>query len=61
MLLDDRIKFYEEILKEDPSSKLFFPLARLYFDKKEEEKCISLLKAGIEKHPDHLEARLFFN
>jgi len=59
MFLDERIKCYEEILEQDPSSKLFFPLAKLYFEKQDFEKSISVLSAGLEKHPDHFEARLF--
>ncbi len=58
MLIDDRIKFYEEVLEEDPSSKLFFPLARLYLEQEEMQKSINVLRSGLEKHPEHLEARL---
>ncbi len=58
MAIEDKIKFYEEVLEEDPSSKLFFPLARLYLEQKELQKSVRILRSGLEKHPDHIEARL---
>ncbi len=59
MFLDERIKFFEEIIEQDPASKLFFPLAKLYHEKKDIERSISILKQGLSCHPDHIEARLF--
>jgi len=58
MDLDERIKLFEEILEQDPSSKLFFQLAKLYLEKNKIDKSISTLKMGLEKHPEHMEARL---
>ncbi len=58
MSIEERIRFYEEVLEEDPSSKLFFPLARLYYERDEVSRSIKVLRSGLEKHPDHVEARL---
>ncbi|WP_461833370.1 tetratricopeptide repeat protein [Desulfothermus sp.] len=58
MDLDERIKLFEEILEQDPSSKLFFQLAKLYLEKDKIDKSISTLKMGLSKHPEHMEARL---
>ncbi|WP_457572320.1 tetratricopeptide repeat protein [Desulfovulcanus sp.] len=57
--MQDKINFYEEVLALDPHSKLFFPLARLYLENKQIKKAQEVLKAGLEKHPEHLEAKLF--
>ena len=59
MDLDERIKLFEEIIEQDPSSKLFFQLAKLYLEKNNIDKSISTLKMGLDKHPEHMEARLF--
>ncbi len=59
MFLDERISLYEEILEQDPSSKLFFQLAKLYVEKQEIEKGICVLTTGLDRNPEHLEARLF--
>ncbi len=58
MNINEKIDFYKEILEQDPQSKLFFPLAKLYIEKKDIENAIMVLKKGIEIHPDHIEARL---
>lgn len=57
--MEDKIKLYEEILAIDPGSKLFFSLAKLYWQNREIQKAISTLYSGLEKHPEHFEARLF--
>jgi len=56
--MEDKIKLYEEMLAMDPGSRLFFPLAKLYRQNKDPQKAISTLYSGLEKHPEHLEARL---
>lgn len=58
MNIDERIELYREILEQDPQSKLFFSLAKLYREKEDIENAVFVLKKGIEIHPDHLEARL---
>ncbi|RQD64532.1 MAG: hypothetical protein D5R98_05010, partial [Desulfonatronovibrio sp. MSAO_Bac4] len=54
----DKLKFYEEVLELEPGSKLFFPLAKLYFLNKDTELAINTLTKGLEKYPEHLEAKL---
>ncbi len=54
----DRIIFYEQVLELEPASKLFFTLARLYYEHDEHEKARTVLESGLEKHPEHVQARL---
>ncbi len=54
----DRIEFYEQLLEIEPCSKLFFTLARLYFDHNDLEKARKILESGLEKHPEHIQAKL---
>ena len=56
--MQDKIKWYEEVISQDPGSNLFFPLARLYAENKEPDKAVLTLRAGLQKHPWHLEAKL---
>jgi tetratricopeptide (TPR) repeat protein len=56
--MQDKLKCYEEALAIDPGSKLFFPLAKLYLDNEQIEKAEEVLKSGLERYPEHLEARL---
>ena len=56
--MQDKLKCYEEALALDPGSKLFFPLAKLYLDNEQIEKAEDVLKSGLERYPEHLEARL---
>ena len=55
---EEKIKWYEEILKIDPSSKFYFQLAILYVEENLIEQAITTLQSGLEKHPEDLEARL---
>ncbi len=61
MNLKEKIKWYEEILRLDPSSKFYFQLAKLYVEEKLFDKAISILNSGLEKHPEDLEARFLLN
>ncbi|MGM0424310.1 MAG: hypothetical protein ACQEQX_05230 [Thermodesulfobacteriota bacterium] len=56
--MQDKIRFYEEILALEPGSKLFYPLARLYLENQELDKAHKALASGLEKHPEFLQARL---
>ncbi len=56
--MQDKIKWYEEILALEPSSKLFYPLARLYLEAQELDRAASVLNSGLEKHPEFFQARL---
>lgn len=56
--MQDKIKWYEEILALEPGSKLFYPLARLYLEAQELDRAASVLNSGLEKHPEFFQARL---
>jgi tetratricopeptide (TPR) repeat protein len=57
---DDKTKFYERVLELEPGSRLFFPLARHYYEQKNMLRAKQVLSEGLERHPDHFEARLLF-
>ncbi|WP_290923044.1 hypothetical protein [Halodesulfovibrio sp.] len=57
-MIQAKIKWYKEVLELDPGSKVFFPLARLLVKEKDLIEAVSVLKAGLERHPEHFEARL---
>lgn len=56
--MKDKIEWYKEVLEIEPSSKVFFPLARLLSENGRKPEAISVLHQGLEKHPDFFEARL---
>lgn len=53
-----KIKWYQEVLELEPSSKVFFPLARLFADNDQYTEAVATLKQGLERHPEHFEARM---
>jgi len=55
--METKIKWFKEVLELEPSSKVFFPLARLYFDDGELDEAVSVLRHGLERDPDHMEAK----
>lgn len=57
-MIQAKIKWYKEVLELDPGSKVFFPLARLLVKEKDLIEAVSVLKSGLERHPEHFEARL---
>lgn len=54
----DKITLYREVLELEPGSRVFFPLAKLLAEKEPSE-AINILKKGLTRHPDHIEARIF--
>ncbi len=52
-----KINWFKEVLELEPGSKVFFPLARLYFDDGAHGEALATLRHGLERNPDHLEAR----
>ncbi|CCO24390.1 tetratricopeptide repeat protein [Maridesulfovibrio hydrothermalis] len=56
--MQSKIEWYQEVLALEPSSKVFFPLARLYVEIGSHEKAVTTLRMGLDRHPDYLEARL---
>lgn len=53
-----KIKWYQEVLELEPSSKVFFPLARLFAENDQYAEAVATLKQGLERHPEHFEARM---
>ncbi|MCA1944090.1 MAG: hypothetical protein LDL30_02255 [Desulfovibrio sp.] len=54
-----KIEWYKEILELDPSSKVFFPLARLLAEAGQVQDALDFLREGVARHPDCLEARIY--
>ena len=57
-LMMEKIEWYQEVLKLDPDSKVFFPLAKLLRDSQQPDKAIQVLRAGLQHSSVFLEARL---
>lgn len=56
--MDQKIAWYQEILELEPSSKIFFPLARLLVRDGYANLAIDVLRNGLAHHKDFFEARL---
>ncbi len=54
----EKIEWYQEVLEIEPSSKVFFPLAKLLAGNSQTEKSIAVLRQGLDRHPEFFEARL---
>lgn len=57
--MKQKIEWYKEVLEIEPNSKIFFPLARMLSKDGRPDEAIAVLRAGVGRHPDHVEARLF--
>lgn len=57
--MKQKIEWYREVLEIEPNSKIFFPLARMLAKDARPDEAISVLRQGVGRHPDHVEARLF--
>ncbi len=53
-----KIAWYKEVLELEPGSKVFFPLAKLCMESEDYSEALSTLRMGLERHPEHVEARL---
>ncbi|GFM35465.1 tetratricopeptide repeat protein [Desulfovibrio psychrotolerans] len=53
-----KIKWYQEVLELEPSSKVFFPLAKLFAENDQYPEAIATLKQGLERNTEHFEARM---
>lgn len=53
-----KIEWYQEILEQEPGSRVFFPLAKLLIASERREEAVQTLRKGLERHADFLEARL---
>ncbi|GAU07861.1 hypothetical protein [Desulfoplanes formicivorans] len=56
--MQDKIRFYEEMMALEPGSKLFFPFAKMLMDGGRYEHARSVLEQGLNAHPEFMEARL---
>lgn len=54
----EKIKWYQDVLEIEPSSRIFFPLARLLAEEGRLPEAIRALQEGLKQHPDFFEARL---
>lgn len=54
----EKIEWYQEVLKLDPDSKVFFPLAKLLRESQQPDKAIEVLRTGLSHSSVFLEARL---
>lgn len=54
----EKIEWYQEVLKLDPDSKVFFPLAKLLRESQQPDKAIDVLRSGLRHSSVFLEARL---
>ena len=57
--MKQKIEWYKEVLEIEPNSKIFFPLARMLSKDGRPDEAIAVLRQGVGRHPDHIEARLF--
>lgn len=58
--MKEKIDWYQEVLELEPGSKVFFPLARLLAEAGQIEKAVRTLRLGLDRHPEFMEARLYF-
>ncbi|CAK7013696.1 MAG: hypothetical protein DELT_02167 [Desulfovibrio sp.] len=57
--MKQKIEWYREVLEIEPNSKIFFPLSRMLAKDDRPDEAIVVLRQGVGRHPDHVEARLF--
>ena len=55
----EKALWYQEVLSLDPDSRIFLPYARLLAELGRGSEAADVLKAGLARHPEFLEARLF--
>ena len=56
--LPEKALWYQEVLSLDPNSRIFLPYARLLAELGRGTEAVEVLKAGLLRHPEFLEARL---
>lgn len=57
--MSEKIKWYKEVLALEPNSKVFFPLSRMLAEEQNVAEAIDVLRHGLERHQEFLEARLY--
>ena len=55
----EKALWYQEVLSLDPNSRIFLPYARLLSKLGRSGEAMDVLKAGLSRHPEFLEAKLF--
>ncbi|EPR42224.1 hypothetical protein dsx2_0151 [Desulfovibrio sp. X2] len=58
--MKNKIELFQELFASDPTSKVFYPLAKLYAESGMLIQAGETLRQGLSRHPDHMEARLLF-
>lgn len=54
----EKVLWYQEVLSLDPDSRIFLPYARLLSELGRRSEAVDVLKSGLLRHPEFLEARL---
>ncbi len=57
--MQEKIDWYQEVVDLEPSSKLFFPLAKMLAEQ-DVPRAVETLQRGLERHPEFIEARFFY-
>ncbi|MCH5277232.1 MAG: tetratricopeptide repeat protein [Desulfovibrionaceae bacterium] len=55
---EEKAAWYREVLDLEPGSKVFVPFARLLLELDRADEAIDVLRDGLERHPEFMEARL---
>ena len=58
--MSEKIEWYKEVLTLEPNSKLFFPLARMLSEEGRVDEALDVLRKGLSRHDEYIEARLLF-
>ncbi|MFO7816430.1 MAG: tetratricopeptide repeat protein [Desulfovibrionales bacterium] len=56
--MEQKEKFYLDVLELEPGSRLFYPLADIYLKQNRLREAREVLLNGLKHHPDHFDARL---
>ncbi|MBQ7739599.1 MAG: hypothetical protein IJT59_08125 [Desulfovibrionaceae bacterium] len=56
----DKLKWYKEVLELDPNTTLFLNLALLQEESGAIDDAISTIRDGLKRHPNHMEARIYY-
>ncbi len=57
--MQEKIDWYQEVVDLEPSSKLFFPLAKMLAEQ-DVSRAVETLQRGLDRHPEFIEARFYF-
>ncbi len=55
---EEKAAWYREVLDLEPGSKVFLPFARLLLELGRTDEAVSVLRDGLERHPEFMEARM---